>query len=93
MRPPASGALRFAAYAYPPNALGYCGPDAAQPLLAQGAWGGDDPGPRRPAADVDHCQVDVATTEPVACTFGGPGGGARWSGRLRSCTRCGAPGS
>lgn len=27
------GALRFARYAYPPNELGYCGPDAAAQLL------------------------------------------------------------
>lgn len=41
------GALRFAAYAYPPNALGYCGPDAAQQLLEQVAAGVDDPDLRR----------------------------------------------
>jgi len=41
------GALRFAAYAYPPNALGYCGPDAAQQLLEQVADGVDDPDLRR----------------------------------------------
>jgi hypothetical protein len=32
---PGSGALRFARYAYPPNALGYCGPDASAQLLEQ----------------------------------------------------------
>jgi peptidoglycan/LPS O-acetylase OafA/YrhL len=40
-------------------------------------WVTPDPlvsGEDRPAADVDHCQVDVATTEPVACTFGDPDG-------------------
>ena len=42
-----SGALRFAAYAYPPNALGYCGPDAAQQLLEQVADGADAPDLRR----------------------------------------------
>jgi hypothetical protein len=42
-----SGALRFAAYAYPPNALGYCGPDASQQLLEQVAAGVDDPDLRR----------------------------------------------
>ncbi|GAA4397665.1 DUF6390 family protein [Fodinibacter luteus] len=42
-----SGALRFAAYAYPPNALGYCGPDAAHQLLEQVAAGVDDPDLRR----------------------------------------------
>lgn len=41
------GALRFAAYAYPPNALGYCGPDAAQQLLQQVSAGVDDPDLRR----------------------------------------------
>jgi hypothetical protein len=45
--PAASGVLRFAAYAYPPNALGYCGPDAAQQLLEQVAAGVDDPDLRR----------------------------------------------
>ena len=42
-----SGALRFAAYAYPPNALGYCGPDASHQLLEQVAGGVDDPDLRR----------------------------------------------
>ncbi|HYN67583.1 MAG TPA: DUF6390 family protein [Ornithinibacter sp.] len=42
-----SGALRFAAYAYPPNALGHCGPDASQQLLQQVAAGVDDPDLRR----------------------------------------------
>ena len=42
-----SGALRFAAYAYPPNALGYCGPDASHQLLEQVAAGVDDPDLRR----------------------------------------------
>lgn len=37
-----SGALRFARYAYPPNALGYCGPDASRQLLEQVAAGADD---------------------------------------------------
>ena len=43
----AGGALQFAAYAYPPNALGYCGPDAADQLLEQVAAGVDDPELRR----------------------------------------------
>ncbi len=43
MPSPISGALRFAAYAYPPNALGYCGPDASHQLLEQVAAGVDDP--------------------------------------------------
>lgn len=42
-----SGPLRFARYAYPPNALGYCGPDAADQLLEQAAAGADDPDLRR----------------------------------------------
>jgi len=33
----AEGALRFARYAYPPNALGYCGPDGADAMLEEGA--------------------------------------------------------
>ena len=41
------GALRFAAYAYPPNALGFCGPDASQQLLQQVSAGVDDPDLRR----------------------------------------------
>ena len=47
MPSPLSGALRFAAYAYPPNALGYCGPDASHQLLEQVAAGVDDPDLRR----------------------------------------------
>ncbi|HSO65554.1 MAG TPA: DUF6390 family protein [Ornithinibacter sp.] len=47
MPSPLSGALRFAAYAYPPNALGYCGPDASQQLLEQVSGGVDDPDLRR----------------------------------------------
>lgn len=38
----ATGALRFARYAYPPNELGYCGPDAAAQLLEQVADGAVD---------------------------------------------------
>ena len=48
-----SGALRFAAYAYPPNALGYCGPDASHQLLQQVAAGVDDPDLRRLARGFD----------------------------------------
>jgi hypothetical protein len=33
--PPAPGPVRFARYAYGPNKLGYCGPDAAEELFAQ----------------------------------------------------------
>ena len=39
---PATGALRFARYAYPPNELGYCGPDASRQLLEQVTAGVDD---------------------------------------------------
>lgn len=39
-----SGAELFARYAYPPNALGYCGPDGGSSLLARRAGGADDPG-------------------------------------------------
>jgi hypothetical protein len=42
-----SGALRFTRYAFPPNQLGYCGPDAAGQLLEQAASGVDDPDLRR----------------------------------------------
>lgn len=38
-----SGAVLFARYAYPPNELGYCGPDDAAGLLAVGAGGLDSP--------------------------------------------------
>lgn len=33
----AEGALQFARYAYPPNELGYCGPDGARAMLVPGA--------------------------------------------------------
>ena len=41
------GALRFARYAYPPNELGYCGPDASRQLLEQVTAAVDDLGLRR----------------------------------------------
>ena len=43
------GALLFARYAYPPNAMGYCGPDAAAELLERAAGGtrGAEDGLRR----------------------------------------------
>jgi uncharacterized protein DUF6390 len=41
------GAVRFARYAYPPNELGYCGPDASRQMLEQVAEGVDDPDLRR----------------------------------------------
>lgn len=38
---PIAGPIRFARYAYGPNRLGYCGPDAAEELLGEAAGGGD----------------------------------------------------
>ena len=38
---PTPGPIRFARYAYGPNRLGYCGPDAADELLGEAAEGGD----------------------------------------------------
>lgn len=37
--PPTDGAVLFACFAYPPNALGYCGPGDTQALLEQGSLG------------------------------------------------------
>lgn len=45
--PYAAGALRFARYAYPPNELGYCGPDASRQMLEQVAARVADPDLRR----------------------------------------------
>lgn len=42
-----NGPLRFARYAYPPNELGYCGPDASGQLLEQVAAGAADGDLRR----------------------------------------------
>lgn len=42
--PEVNGALLFSRYAYPPNKLGYCGPDDAQSLLEYGASGTVDAG-------------------------------------------------
>jgi len=39
--PPAPGPIRFARYAFGPNSLGYCGPDAAGELFAQATVGQD----------------------------------------------------
>jgi hypothetical protein len=47
MAGPADGALRFARYAYPPNELGYCGPDASAQLLEHVAAGAVDRDLRR----------------------------------------------
>jgi hypothetical protein len=38
------GAAAFVRFAYPPNALGYCGPDERRELLEYGAAGVTDPG-------------------------------------------------
>jgi hypothetical protein len=38
---PAPGPIRFARYAFGPNRLGYCGPDASAELFAQATRGGD----------------------------------------------------
>ncbi|MGA8118162.1 MAG: DUF6390 family protein [Actinocatenispora sp.] len=46
----AAGAVLFARYAYPPNALGYCGPADHHALLEYGSAGVADPGLRRLAA-------------------------------------------
>lgn len=45
--PAVSGAVLFARYAYPPNALGYCGPDAADELLERADARAGDEGLRR----------------------------------------------
>lgn len=47
------GAIRFVRYAYPPNALGYCGPDDHQALFEYGAQGVVDGGLRSLAADFE----------------------------------------
>jgi hypothetical protein len=47
MTDPGDGALRFTRYAYPPNELGYCGPDASAQLLEQVEAGVADEGLRR----------------------------------------------
>jgi hypothetical protein len=47
LAPATGGAVRFVRYAYPPNELGYCGPDASRQLLEQVAAGVDDGDLRR----------------------------------------------
>ena len=39
---PTSGPVLFARYAFGPNRLGYCGPDAVEELFGEGTIGGDD---------------------------------------------------
>lgn len=48
-----AGPLRFSRYAFPPNALGYCGPDEADTLLEQTAAGVSDPDLVRMARQFD----------------------------------------
>lgn len=40
--PPTAGPVLFARYAFGPNRLGYCGPDAVEELFGEGTVGGDD---------------------------------------------------
>lgn len=47
---PAPGPVRFARYAYPPNLLGFCGPDRSRELLERAAAGVCDPDLRRLAS-------------------------------------------
>lgn len=48
MRPDSgTGAGLFVRYAYPPNRLGYCGPDDVEALVAYGVSGVSDPGLRQ----------------------------------------------
>ena len=63
----------------PLSQLGAATLRAGQPFTAADdpGWVTPDPlvaGEDRPRADVDRCQVDVAVTRPVACTFGDPQG-------------------
>jgi hypothetical protein len=44
---PGSGAGLFIRYAYPPNRLGYCGPEDVEALVAYGVTGVSDPGVRQ----------------------------------------------
>jgi hypothetical protein len=48
-----AGALLFARYAYPPNALGYCGPSDAELFLGVASEGKDTTGLRHLAAQFD----------------------------------------
>ena len=42
-----TGAGQFVRYAYPPNRLGYCGPEDVEALVAYGVSGVSDPGLRQ----------------------------------------------
>lgn len=48
-----SGPIRFARYAYGPNRLGYCGPEASRELFQQATDGGDDGALRNLAKDFE----------------------------------------
>jgi hypothetical protein len=48
-----SGPVRFARYAFGPNRLGYCGPDAARELFDQATAGGEDGALRRLAREFE----------------------------------------
>jgi peptidoglycan/LPS O-acetylase OafA/YrhL len=63
----------------PITQLGAATLEAGQPFVPvdDPGWVTPDPlvsGQDRPRADVDHCQVGVDVSEPVACTFGDPQG-------------------
>jgi hypothetical protein len=49
----ASGPALFARYAFGPNRLGYCGPDAVEELFGEGSTGGDDRALRELARSFD----------------------------------------
>ncbi|MBI3746659.1 MAG: hypothetical protein HY264_09125 [Chloroflexi bacterium] len=51
--PPPSGPIRFARYAFGPNRLGYCGPEASQELFEQATGGGSDGALRHLARDFE----------------------------------------
>jgi len=48
-----SGAIRFARYAFGPNRLGYCGPEASKELFEQATGGGSDAALRNLARDFE----------------------------------------
>lgn len=48
-----SGPVLFARYAFGPNRLGYCGPDAVAELFGEGTVGGDDRALRELARSFD----------------------------------------
>lgn len=48
-----SGPIRFARYAFGPNQLGYCGPEASKELFEQATVGGDDAALRNLARDFE----------------------------------------